>query len=124
MLRSKEEILAELDSTLNQLLLNIEAVSNVSLSDLSETEMQAMHKTQESLLARFMHMNDLIKESERKKLQEKKTSELTQLQEKLKKFSDLNTSFIQSVSSELSSTAPMPCKKPRIGKNRRRLKIS
>lgn len=124
MLRSKEEILAELDSTLNQLLLNIETVSNASLSDLSETEMQAMHKTQESLLARFMHMNDLIKESERKKLQEKKTRELTQLQEKLKKFSDLNTSFIQSVSSELSPTAPMPCKKPRIGKNRRRLKIS
>lgn len=122
MFRSKEEILAELDSTLNQLLLNIETVSDVSLSELSETEMQAMHKTQESLMARFMHTSDLIKEKERKKLQE--TNALIKLQDKLKKFSELNTSFIKSVSSELSSTSPMPRKKPRIGKNRKGLKTS
>jgi len=122
MFRSKEEILAELDSTLNQLLLNIETVSDVSLSEISETEMQAMHKTQESLMARFMHTSELIKENERKKLQE--TNVLIKLQEKLKKFSELNTSFIKSVSSELSSTSPMPRKKPRIGKNRKGLKTS
>ena len=121
MLRSKEEILAELDSTLNQLLINIEIVSDVLPSDLSELEIHAMHKTQESLLARFMHMNDLIKDEERKKLQKKHTNTL---EAKLKKFGELNASFIESITTELSSSGPKYQKKPRIGKNRKGLKIS
>lgn len=124
MFRSKEEILAELDSTLDQLLVNVETVNNVSPTDLSEIELQAIHKTQESLLARFMHTSDLLKETESKKLELNKKSELFQLKEKLRKFGELNTSFIESVSSELSEAGPLPKKKPRIGKNRRRLKIS
>ena len=120
MLRSKEEILAEIDSTLNQLLINIEIVSDVLPSDLSETEISALHKTQESLLARFMHMTDLIKDSERKKLQEKQT---TEIQSKLKKFGELNASFIESITNELSSSTARQ-KRPRIGKNRKSLKIS
>jgi hypothetical protein len=120
MLRSKEEILAEIDSTLNQLIINIEIVSDVLPSDLSETEIHAMHKTQESLLARFMHMNDLIKDEERKKLQEKQTSAI---EAKLKKFGELNASFIESITTELSSSLKHE-KRPRIGKNRKGLKIS
>jgi hypothetical protein len=121
MFRSKEEILAELDSTLDQLLVNIKAVHAVSPADLSEIEVQALHKTQESLLARFMHTSDLLKGKSKEAQQD---NELLTLQEKLKKFGELNISFIEQVSLQLSDIGPLPKKKPRIGKNRKRLKIS
>lgn len=116
MSRSKEEILAELDSTLDQLIVNVETANTVSPTDLSEVELQAIHKTQESLLARFMRTSDLLNETQK--------SKFSDLQEKLKKFGDLNTSFIESISSQLFEAGPLPKKKPRIGRNRKGLKIS
>ena len=116
MFKSNDEILAELHETINQLLLNVQTAKEVSVTDLSETEIEALHKTQESLLARFSHMNELIKESDRKKWEDKNRYEVDQLDEKCKKFSLLNKTFIESI----CCSQAVRRKKPRIGKNRKR----
>lgn len=69
MIRSGKEILADIDATLDQLIQNAEAVRNVSVKILSEQEVGALKKTQESLLARLMDMNKLLETEKRKPLQ-------------------------------------------------------
>ncbi|NDD58301.1 MAG: hypothetical protein EBZ47_03480 [Chlamydiae bacterium] len=123
MFGSNEEILEELDSTLNQLITNVRTFEKVAVSDLSEDEIYAIQCTQESLMARFIHMNELIKDKDRKKIENKKNSELNALYVKLEAFSQVNSTLYKKVSSSLNTTGPLVKKKPRIGKNRKRLKI-
>ena len=52
-----EEIILEIDATLDRLICNAEAVQNVNFNELSETEIKAFQKTQESLLQHLMHMD-------------------------------------------------------------------
>ena len=51
-----EEILLEIDGTLDQLIRNAEVIQKVDMLDLTETEIEAFKKTQESLLQHLMHM--------------------------------------------------------------------
>ena len=51
MIKSGEEILADIDATLDQLILNAQVAHQTTLYVLSENEQESYHKTQESLLA-------------------------------------------------------------------------
>lgn len=53
-----EEILIEIDATLDSLIRNAEALRGAELSDLSEFEIDAFQKTQESLLHHLLHMDE------------------------------------------------------------------
>jgi hypothetical protein len=68
MIRSGEEILADIDTTLDQLIQNAEVIR---YDYLCENEIEALQKTQESLLARLIHM-DLLLDNEQKKIPVKK----------------------------------------------------
>lgn len=52
-----EEILIQIDQTLDQLIRNAEIIQKVDLKELSENEIEAFQKTQESLLHHFLHMD-------------------------------------------------------------------
>jgi hypothetical protein len=119
MFYSKNEILSELESTLNQLIRNIQTLNNVDISDISPYEMGAMNKTQESLLVKCLHISEQLKT---KKTSVSPTKE-SNIQEKLHLFGQLNTDFLNKISNQKADTGPMTRKKPRIGKNRKRLKI-
>lgn len=88
-----EEILMEIDSTLDRLICNAEAIQNVSVQELSETEIEAFQKTQESLLQHLIHMDQFL-ETKRKNLRlQDKRSASYKIQEKILKFEKLKNSY-------------------------------
>jgi hypothetical protein len=87
-----DEILSEIDSTLEQLIRNTEIVSEIQLSDLHESELDAFQKTQESLLHHLVSMDHLF-EMKRKSISKKNLrSAAYQIEEKFKRFNKLKTS--------------------------------
>ncbi|HKY99947.1 MAG TPA: hypothetical protein VJ112_02155 [Rhabdochlamydiaceae bacterium] len=51
-----EEILADIDATLDQLIENANVINQISLNTLFQDEVDALQKTQESLLSRLINM--------------------------------------------------------------------
>ena len=82
-----EEIIIEIDSTLDQLIANAEAIRTVNLEDLSETEIAAFQKTQESLLHRLLRMDDLLEAN--RSIPGKKSEARSQMQKKLSRLASL-----------------------------------
>lgn len=82
MIRSSEEILIDIDQTLDQLIINAKIIQKIELDQLQISELEALQKTQESLLARLIDMNDLLK------VQKKKVSAAAKMQveKKIEKF--------------------------------------
>lgn len=88
-----EEILLEIDGTLDQLIRNAEVIQRVDLKDLSETEIDAFQKTQESLLHHLMHMDQfLVTKRTSLKLQDKRSASY-KIQEKLLRFEQMKSSY-------------------------------
>ncbi len=105
-----EEILTQIDGTLDQLIRNAEVIQKVDLKDLSETEIEAFQKTQESLLHHLMHMDQfLVAKRNSLKLQDKRSANY-KIQEKLLKFEKLKTSYYKSFS-QLQSKVPILSKR-------------
>ena len=55
-----QEILTEIDATLERLIRNAETLNGANLADLTEMEIDAFQKTQESLLHHLMHMDHVL----------------------------------------------------------------
>ena len=107
MLHSQEKILAELEATLDQLIQNASIVCENDLPILDSLELNSLYKTQESLLARFSH----IQEEFQAKIPSKRYEEL---HNKVNQLNRLNSSFMQTLEKELC---------PRIGRNRKKSKL-
>lgn len=99
-----EEILLEIDETLDQLIKNAEVIEKVDLKDLSETEIDAFNKTQESLLQHLMHMDEfLVAKKDSLKLQDKRSASF-KIQDKLLKFERMKSSYSKNISAVSSKT--------------------
>ena len=93
-----EDILIEIDSTLDQLIRNAEMIQNVDLKTLSETEVEAFQKTQESLVHHLIHMDQFL-EAKRKSLRiPDKRSASVKIQDKLVRFEKLKTDYHKTIS--------------------------
>ena len=100
-----EEILLEIDGTLDQLIRNAEAIQKVDLAELCETEIDAFKKTQESLLQHLIHMDQfLITKRNSLKLQDKRSASF-KIQEKLVKFEKMKNSYHRYFSEMQNKTA-------------------
>ncbi len=120
MIRSSEEILADIDATLDQLIENADVMKIVSIESLFTCEVEALQKTQESLLARLVHMNDLLNDKKKNEESSDKGS-FNSIEQKVLKFGKLNEQMIHRVSSQLKRSKKS--KKPRVGPHRRKGKI-
>ncbi len=99
-----EDILLEMDKTLDQLIRNAEAIQKVDLKDLNETEIDAFQKTQESLLQHLLHMDQyLVAKRNSLKLQDRRSANF-QIQEKLLKFEKMKRSYHKSLAEAKSKT--------------------
>lgn len=56
----RREVLNEIDETLDQLIKNAAALKEVSEDPLFTREVEALKKTQESLLARLLHLDQFL----------------------------------------------------------------
>lgn len=93
MMKNKEEILADMDATLDQLILNAESMRKVASSKIETSEACLLQKTQESLLARLMHADALLKE---------KQTERRKLAKKVARFSRLNATLLKQLHARFS----------------------
>ena len=92
-----EEILLEIDGTLDRLIQNAEAIENIDLCDLSEMELDAFQNTQESLLQHLLTMDQYLvdkKDSLKKPL---KNSSNLKLRTKLLRFEKIKKSYSKSL---------------------------
>ena len=112
MKRSLDEILADIDTTLDQLIQNAGVIDRVSVESLCENEIEALQKTQESLLARLMHIEGDQKFQIKKKMN-------PGIQQKIAEFGRLNARLIHDVATKFGSAKE---KKPRIARNRKKAK--
>lgn len=88
-----EDILLEIDQTLDQLIRNAETIQKVNVNELTETEVDGFQKTQESLLQHLLHMDEfLVAKRNSLKLQNKKSANF-KIQEKLLKFEKMKNSY-------------------------------
>lgn len=85
-----EEIFIEIDTTLDRLIQNAETIRGVELQALSEIEIDAFQKTQESLLHHFLHMDQQFQE--RQKIA-RSPARKQKIQQKLQKFETLKKEF-------------------------------
>ena len=114
MLDSLDAIFIELDLTLDQLIRNATMLQNNNiLTLLDQAEQKLLKRTQESLLAKFFHTQELLHTT-----QSKKKNRLQKLEEKHKY---LNTLFsLEDFSKSIPSTPIIG--KVRIGRNRKKHK--
>lgn len=83
---NRELILTEMDQTLDQLITHAKTVQKVPASKLNAHELEALQKTQESLLAHLMHLDQALHE---------KIVPNKPLQEKAEHFHQLNQKLIK-----------------------------
>ena len=120
-----EEILADIDATLDQLIENANVINQISLNSLFQDEVDALQKTQESLLSRLINMQSLLDNNSQKKKPLSKKTNIAPIQKKISCFSKLNALLIKQVSNHFKAReiAGKKIKKPVIGKNRKQLKV-
>ncbi|MBS3904189.1 MAG: hypothetical protein KGZ39_02555 [Simkania sp.] len=113
--KSGEEILADIDHTLDQLIRNAHMLKQVSEQEAFASYSARMHKTQTSLAARILHMEDLLLESS---IKPEETSPLYEtIQDKIVQYKKLNNRMLSLLSSRFKKA--QGSNKPRIGKNRK-----
>ncbi len=92
-----EEILSEIDTTLDQLIRNAEMLQGADLRDLSEIEIDAFQKTQESLLHHLMHMDQVFETKQKELRIPNRKSASYKIQEKLTRFEKLKDDLNNSI---------------------------
>lgn len=92
-MNSREEILSDMDSTLEQLIKNANAFQKISTQSLFLSEIEALQKTQESLFARLIHMEELLKPQSTHQ-----NDRLEGIEKKLARLGKLNARVINHVS--------------------------
>ena len=88
------DILIKMCETLDQLIENSKTLKKISLASSYKLEVQALHKTQESLLANLIHIDKFLK-YKTKPIQNQKT--YNSINDKLEKLGNLNISLINKI---------------------------
>ena len=105
------EILIEIDATLDRLICNAEAIRHVSLTELSELELAAFQKTQESLLHHLLHLDQTLEAKKNSLRVEDKRSAQVQIRGKRAKFEKLKVSYHNSLAEATARKSEMHSKR-------------
>jgi hypothetical protein len=84
-----EEILLNIDSTLELLIKNAETLREANVEELTESEINAFQKTQESLLRKFLFMDQMLETKRKKQRVPDKRSSTYKIQRKFAHFEKL-----------------------------------
>lgn len=103
---SGEEILDDLDTTLDELIINAHTLRQIQRIDRFETETKALERTQESLLARVLHRQQLLEEKRRRELSERAAEKKLIIDEKIRHFTELNTTLANPIAKNLLPKKP------------------
>lgn len=112
---SDEKILVDIDTTLDQLIKNATTFERIASDALYAEELTALQKTQESLLARLVHMNDLLGCDEKRKACRKQPSTYHSIEHKIARFGRLSAKLASRLQKEMKTAH-----RPIIRKNRKK----
>lgn len=118
MLDSQEEVFIELDLILDQLTRNTDVLQKCN-TQLCSAEITLLTQAQESLIARFVHTKEYLES--RHSLKSKKRERKEKLEEKMRALESLNPTLWSSLCKKLPQS-PSLGSRPRIGRNRKKLK--
>ena len=90
-----EDILIEIDGTINSLIKNAEIIQNSFINDLSQVELDAFQNTQESLLQHLLTMDQYLVEKKDSLKKPLKNLGNLSLRTKLLRFEKMRKSYIQ-----------------------------
>lgn len=93
-----EDLLLEIDTTIDRLIENAEAMEGKELSDL---EKHFLEKTQESLLAHMLHADQRLAEKRSRLKKPNPKIARYQIQEKLFRFTQMNKDFVKNLPSKI-----------------------
>ncbi len=112
-------IIEEIDTTIDQLLENAKVLKKISADISYQTEMLALEKTQESLIAHLIHLDELLKKKDPSSFSQQKPLLNSKVHHKLGRCGYLNhkTSKKEHNQDE-SAEHPPRSKKPKIHKRR------
>jgi hypothetical protein len=106
-----QDVLSEIDLTINQLILNAKEMNNKALFNITKEEVDSFQNKQELLIAQLIHMDNTYK----RKICDLKIPNINsashQISKKLKQFEDLNNEFIERASSKFNLIHFEECKK-------------
>ncbi|PCI91706.1 hypothetical protein COB11_08215 [Candidatus Aerophobetes bacterium] len=121
MINSNNGLLKEIDATIDQLVKNAEVLKNISSKKEYVEEVDALEKTQESLLAHLIHMDELLKTKRCIPLSGESTLLAKSVHNKLGRSGYLNTVIKKKEKFEEKKEKqkiPSRAKKPKIHKRR------
>jgi hypothetical protein len=61
MMHSQKDLICEIDQTIDQLIENAKVIETIAANTCYEHELHALEKTQESLIAHLIHMDEILK---------------------------------------------------------------
>ncbi len=114
---SGEEVLDDLDTTLDELIINAHTLREIQKTERFETESKALEKTQESLLARVLYRQKLLDEKRKKELSIKAAEKENMIDQKIEHFAKINTDLLYPIATTLK---PMRTKRRPLRISRRR----
>ena len=111
---SNDAIMSKIDGTIDQLIQNAEILSEISADSRYESETLALKKTQESLFAHLIHLDEYLSENRFSSVIKKKESILSVVFDQFIQMEELDSSLVhQMKSSHFSVTS-----KPKTGRKR------
>jgi hypothetical protein len=110
---ASEEILMEIDATLDRLIQNAEALNGVELEELSLLELEAFQKTQESLIQHLLYTDQRLEVQRQGFSQLDKRSASYKLREKRAKFEKLKFTYHKTISEGIEKKLPILSKRRR-----------
>jgi hypothetical protein len=90
------EIVQNIDTTLDQLILNAEVLSDAELNSLTDTELDAFQKTQESLMQHLLQMDQMLEQ----RPQDKRSATI-QIRDKRQRFENLKREYSEDLNETL-----------------------
>ncbi len=121
MLESGEEILADIDHTLDELIKNAMALRQIVEYEAFSPDCSRLHKVQNSLTGRILHMQDLLHALGHDTVDNEESLHQV-IQKKITQYQILNTQMIGAIARRFTEIEQKRIvkKKPRIGHNRRK----
>jgi hypothetical protein len=106
---ASEEILMEIDATLDRLIQNAEAITGVEIEELSLMELEAFQKTQESLIQHLLYTDERL--AQRNRLGIDKRSASYKISVKRAKFEKLKSTYHKTISETVEKKLPILSKR-------------
>ena len=98
---SGEEVLDDLDTTLDELIVNAHTLRQIQRNGRFATEAKALEKTQESLLARILYRQKLLDAKRKKEITERAAQKEMLIEAKIQHFAKINTTLDNPVAKNL-----------------------